>query len=597
MGRRDAHEHDSTVVSRERCPKCAALGFDEHGDNLAVFSDGHAYCFRGDCNYYRRSDGSEVDTSEAEISAGWTPYRTVYRELKRRGISEKTCRMFGYGIAKDKKQDCLVHVAPYYRGDTMIAQHIRYPDKDFRWKGNYKQTEMFGQRLWRKGGKCLIITEGEIDAMTVSQVLNHRWAVVSLPNGTSSALKDVKRNLEFIASFQDIILMFDMDDAGRKAVEEVVTVLPPGKIRIASLPYKDANDCLMNGETAAITKARWEAAVYSPDEILHVASIIEKGFEELPTTVYSFPFDSLSEFLIGQRSGEMTLYCSGTGCGKTTFLKELAIHHLNEGRKVGLIMLEESPRETIDDLVSLIISKPVRQIQSMRLMNQLRTQLDKPPLDIGIIDDLTDEEYFEAQAMLKDTNLFIYDHMGNNAMANIVDRMEFMACGLGVDVIMLDHITATAIGIMAANAMEEDSQGGERLIIDSVMKRLRSLIARTQVRVDIVSQLKKTTKSFEEGDRITLQDLRGSGSLSSVPNTVIALERNGQDPDERMRNTTIVRVLKNRLTGRKGIAACLYYDQQTGRLTDIPFAVDGEGDVVLSPAFDEVEEPTDEQDE
>ena len=59
-----------------------------------------------------------------------------------------------------------------------------------------------------------------------------------------------------------------------------------------------------------------------------------------------------------------------------------------------------------------------------------------------------------------------------------------------------------------------------------------------------MSQLKKTDKHFEEGSRITLQDLKGSGSLGSVPNNIIALERNRQDPDPIQANTTVVRVLR-----------------------------------------------------
>ena len=101
--------------------------------------------------------------------------------------------------------------------------------------------------------------------------------------------------------------------------------------------------------------------------------------------------------------------------------------------------------------------------------------------------------------------------------------------------------------------------------------------------IDIVSQLKKTDKAYEEGDRITLQDLRGSGALSSVPNTVIALERDRQNTDERMANTTVVRVLKNRLTGRAGIATALFYDRLTGRLEEIDVAINDEGDTVFAP--------------
>ena len=90
-------------------------------------------------------------------------------------------------------------------------------------------------------------------------------------------------------------------------------------------------------------------------------------------------------------------------------------------------------------------------------------------------------------------------------------------------------------------------------------------MSRTGVHIHIVSQLVKAMV-FEEGERITMQDLRGSGSLASVPNTVIALERNRQDPDEMVKNTTTVRVLKNHLTGKCGIASALYYNHNCGRL-------------------------------
>ena len=114
------------------------------------------------------------------------------------------------------------------------------------------------------------------------------------------------------------------------------------------------------------------------------------------------------------------------------------------------------------------------------------------------------------------------------------------------------------------------------------MKELRALSVRTGIHVDIVSQLKKTSKAYEEGDRITLQDLRGSGALASVPNTCIALERDRQNKDDKIANTTIIRVLKNRLTGRAGVASCLFYNRSTGRLEEVPFAMDEQGHLVTS---------------
>lgn len=507
--------------------------------------------------------------------------RGGFSELSHRRIDEKTCRQYGYQVATVNGKE--VEIANYYdQNDELVAQHVRGPDKQFIWKGSPKQVQLFGQNLWKTGGKRLVITEGEIDCMTVCQLLGGTWPVVSLPNGAQSAVKSIKDNLEFVSSYQEVVICFDMDDAGQDAAKAVSEILPPGKCKIAKLPLKDANDCLVNNNGKAVVSAIWEAQVYSPDEILHISRIAE-SVDIAASKVYPFPFDKLSEFLIGQRSGEITLWASGTGSGKSTILRELMHHHLEEGRSVGAIMLEESPQETMDDMISLMINKPVRAIRAAQMMNELRVKMGKHPIDIDFVNEFSNDEYADAKRKLCQTNLFIYDHLGNNAMQNLLARMEYMAVSLKVDVIILDHITAAAAGLMGMNDKDIEGGGSERLIIDTLMKELRSLAVRTGVHVDIVSQLKKTDKAYEEGDRITLQDLRGSGALASVPNTVIALERDRQNPDATVANTTIVRVLKNRLTGRAGIATALYYDRSTGRLREIDVAFNDEGFPIVNP--------------
>jgi twinkle protein len=110
-------------------------------------------------------------------------------------------------------------------------------------------------------------------------------------------------------------------------------------------------------------------------------------------------------------------------------------------------------------------------------------------------------------------------------------------------------------------------------------------VERTGVHLDVISQLRKTSqgKGYEEGARITLQDLRGSGSLGSVPNIVIAMERDRQDPEPIKANTSVIRVLKNRFTGRTGVATALHYDANTGKLNEIGFGIDAEGEIVFDP--------------
>ncbi len=573
----DQTEAESVVVGREACPKCRANGNDNSGDNLARYSNGGAYCFA--CEYYERGDGtvSEAPAKKPEFKS----YRGEIRALDHRRIDTKPARVFGYQTANLKGKD--IEIANYFKDGQLVAQHMRGPDKTFHWVGSPRGCELYGQHLWGAGGKKLVITEGEIDCLSVAQMQDCKWPVVSLPNGAAGALRDIKNNLEFVTSFEEVILMFDMDDPGQAAAKAVCDILPPGKAKIASLPYKDANECLVQGSSRAIIDAIWQARVYSPDEILHVSNIAERPTEAVATKVWPFPFKDLTKFLTGQRSGEITLYASGTGSGKSTFLRELTHHHLVQGRSVGMIMLEESPEETMDDMISLILNKPVRKIRSTRMMNDLLQQMGEPTIDMDIIDDLSDEEYAKAKSELGETGLYIYDHLGNNAMANLMARMEYMAVSLGVDVIMLDHITAAAAGLMNATNKDIDGGGSERLIIDAMMRDMRALAVRTGVHIDVVSQLKKTDKAFEEGSRITMQDLRGSGALASVPNTVVALERDRQAADQRKANTTTVRVLKNRLDGKAGVASAIFFNHETGRMEETEFVVDDSGEVGFQP--------------
>ena len=108
--------------------------------------------------------------------------------------------------------------------------------------------------MW-SSDKILVICEGEIDTISASKVRNHRWATVGIPNGASSAVKAIKANWDYVNRFETVVLCFDQDDAGRKAALAVAETLPVGKAKIATLPHKDVNDCLVAGEGDAVVSA------------------------------------------------------------------------------------------------------------------------------------------------------------------------------------------------------------------------------------------------------------------------------------------------------------------------------------------------------
>ena len=105
-------------------------------------------------------------------------------ELKKRGITQKTCEIWGYGVSEYKGQK--VQVANYRnRAGDLKAQKIRFANKDFSVVGSMKDVGLYGEHIWRDGrdGKFITITEGEIDALSLSQAMDNKWPVVSLPSG------------------------------------------------------------------------------------------------------------------------------------------------------------------------------------------------------------------------------------------------------------------------------------------------------------------------------------------------------------------------------------------------------------------------------
>ena len=66
-----------------------------------------------------------------------------------------------------------------------------------------------------------------------------------------------------------------------------------------------------------------------------------------------------------------------------------------------------------------------------------------------------------------------------------------------------------------------------------------------------------------------MDDLRGSGSLKQLPDTIIAIERNQQTEDENERNVLRLRCLKCRFTGDTGLADKVRFNKKTNRLEPI----------------------------
>ena len=525
---------ESEFVRHDACPNCGS------SDGLAIYSDGHTFCFV--CHHYVHGDGTNnhhTMTTHVQLqgSAG---------RLQKRGISEQTCEKF-----KCYRDGSSLRFYYFSSDGALLGAKVKGKDKTFSCEG--KVNTLYGMQLFRHkdntkpvyfdkernkfiNQKRLVITEGEIDCLSVWEA-QPNWDVVSIPNGAQSAKKAIQNNYEWVNHYDKIVLFFDSDEPGQKAAQECAAVLPPGKVYIGHLDgYKDASDALQAGDSEAVRAVcNYAHELYRPDGIVDGKTLLNLVTEPSQPCNHEYPFAGLQRLTHGIRYGELITITAATGAGKSSFCRELCTHLLQKGERIGYLALEESNRRTALGLMSVACGKPLHIGEHNR--SDLTAAYDNT---------------------LANWNLFLYDGFGSYDPETIYTRIEYLASGLDCKVIFLDHLSILLSGL----------DGDERRMIDQTMTKLRSLVERTGIAMFLVSHLRRTQTdhNHEEGARVTIGQLRGSASIAQISDGVIALERDQQSGSDDA--ATTVRVLKNRYSGETGIAGQLKYDLNTCKFTE-----------------------------
>lgn len=532
---------ESTCVGHEPCPAC------DSRDNLARYSDGHGYCFG--CGHYEHAAGDKPNTTTRKRMST-DLIRGEVHALPKRGITEETCRHWRYECGEADifvdhmdKRTVPVQIANYCDDSgTPVAQKLRTASKDFKFIGEPKKAGLFGQHLWRDGGRMVVVTEGEIDALSVSQLQGNKWPVVSVPNGAQGAKKSIAKAVEWLEKFDKVVFMFDDDEPGRAATEECAALLTPGKAFVARIPgFKDANEALVAGEGKRVIDALWGAKAYRPDGVVDVSALADEAAKPIALGI-PWPWPTLTEKTYGIRRREVYGFGAGTGVGKSDLFKEVMLHLIGLGLKVGCVALEEHPAHTLKVLAGKSVSKrlhiPGEQV---------------PEADVR-----------EAIKGL-DGKVFFYNHFGAAAWDTIKDKIKYMVQALDCRDIFLDHLTALAA------AIDED----ERKAIDAIMADLSALAQQLDCTIYYISHLTTPEgKSHEEGGRVLEKHFRGSRSIAYWSHFLFGLERDKQDPDQ----PTTFRCLKDRYTGdAAGLKFGLRYDRQTGRTYECELPTEDSG--------------------
>lgn len=535
---------ESNFLRHIECPKCGS------SDGNALFDDGHTFCYV--CHTHQKApratiedlEGLGITSFKQTQPEGYKPVLEVFKNTEavhvvERGISAAT--MHHYGAGSDGKN----YYFPYCdAAGKVIAAKIRgVEEKTFSIQGDWKHATLFGQNKFTPGGKAITITEGEFDALAAYQLTGSRFPVVSVRNGAQAALKDCRASFEYLDSFDRITICFDNDEPGKAAANQVAELFG-SKAHIfkpKQAELKDACDYLAKGLNKEFVDTWWDAEQFTPGGIISASSLLDDLKTPLTKAPVSYPWQGLNKMLYGLRTSEMVVLAAGSGLGKSTIVREIVSHILNNTTdKVGLAFLEETPERTMRGLLGLEMAKKIHLPDAEYAPSEIDAVYDR--LDLN-------------------NRVYLWDHFGSNNIENVINRLKYFVKGLECKWLVLDHLSIL---------VSDQAAGDERKNIDMVMTKLRTFVQEMDCGLLLVSHLKRPEgKSLEDGAVTSLGMLRGSAAIGQLADAVIGVERNSQATDLRERNTNRVRVLKSRYTGYTGPACSLLYDDRTGRLAEM----------------------------
>lgn len=515
------------VANKEQCPMCAGEGTDTSCDNLVTFISGVQHC-------HRHGTVGKVESPEPKIDLlNLTRSDLIegeYPKVAIRGISSSTTRFYGYQINRAKR----CHIANYFNdAGQVVMQQLRDKDKNFPLLGDSSHKQMlYGSWLFTPDPRVFItITEGQLDCLSVADVFDCKYPVVSLPNGASAAHSVLQANLKYLNGFKYIVLAFDNDKPGQDAINDCLTLFEPGKVRIVKWRLKDANELLKAKEHAEIRHSVYNAVEYIPAPILTGKALVD-ALDTYTCKTKPWPWDSANRIVAPIQIPAIYTLAAKPGVGKTEFVSEIMRDVIKNGGKVGIIALEQTIQQVLLRMTSQITGTDL-----MKIKNRLLTPEEK--------------ELCSRTA----EQLVIYDHITYGSdLSTIVANLPYMTAGLGCEYIIFDNLSYAATSV-AAN---------ERVGIDKAMTALKDCTVKYNFTLWNVCHLKRDDGEISDG--ISVDKIRGSQGVEMFSDYVIGLERNVTAETEKARNTLIAHVLKDRMSGQDtGRSFKMQYDAVSRR--------------------------------
>jgi len=412
------------------------------------------------------------------------PSQQMMAWFEKRGLSETTVKAFRIGEISGKEGQPVI-VFPYLvNNEVVFIKYRPLHDKKGMWTAKDAEPVLFGWQTVADTSRDLIITEGEIDAMSFFQA---GYAAVSVPRGGGDGEKQdawIASEYERLQNFDRIFLALDMDEQGQKAASHIASRLGAHRCFACDLGrYKDANEALMDG--ADMSTLFDKARTLDPEELRTATSYIDD--------VYAFYADgerrqgellpwSKTNQILGLRAGETTIWAGINGHGKSQVLGHVVVASVAKGARWCIASMEFKPHK--------LLARMFRQACAT----------NRPQ-----------ENQRGALQAFCDDRLWVFDVQGTAKADRILEVFDYAYRRYGVDHFCIDSLAKCGFG--------EDAYNEQKAFID----KLSDFARNNDCHVHLVCHSRKRQEEDQMPDKF---DIKGTGAITDMVDNVYIVWRN-----------------------------------------------------------------------
>ncbi len=390
---------------------------------------------------------------------------------------------------------------PYQRDGRAYAAKFRTAEKQFRSSEGVSRGLYNSDDLYVLQDLPIVITEGEIDCLSVMQAGFER--AVSLPDGWTEdgGKRDVLVQVEdALRKSPYVIVAGDNDDAGRSLPREVAKMLRGHDVRFAEWPEgcKDPNDVLMKfGEGALATCLNASKRIDPPGGLITGLSDLPPMADRRVLRVSEAPFDRV----VALELGAMSVWTGVPGSGKSTFLTWAAERvSVEENIRVGVMAFETHPHDLRDQLSLIRTGKEFSELDEQTRKNLTQS---------------VDDRFRFVHVTL--------DQEGQQHLKWLDDMIHALAVRDGCKLIIVDPW----------NELEHLPEPGENMTqyVNFATKFIRQIAERLDVHIALVAHPRKMPT--DRGDRVpTGYDIADSAAFFNKPSLGVTVHQRERADEE-----------------------------------------------------------------